>query len=52
MENHTSIHKIGEEDSELLWIQYREKNIKDLYIGLYYGNKKAEHPKKILKKIG
>ena len=45
MKNHISIHKIGEEDSEILWIQYRQKNIKDLYIGIYYGKQESRTPK-------
>ena len=51
MENHIiSIHKIDESDSELLWIQYREKNIKDLYIGLYYGKQESRTPKEDIEK--
>ena len=50
MENHISIHKIGEEDSEILWIQYRQKNIKDLYIGIYYGKQESRTPKEDIEK--
>ena len=50
MENHISIHKIGEQDSEIMWIQYRQKNIKDLYICIYYGKQESRTPKEDIEK--
>ena len=45
IEKYVSIHKVEEGENEKMWIQYKQKKNKDLYLGLYYGKQESRTPK-------
>ena len=48
IEKYVSIHKVEEGENEKMWIQYKQKKNKDLYLGLYYGKQESRTPKETI----
>ena len=41
IETQISIHKIENEEVEMIWLQYKQRKTRDLYLGLYYGKQES-----------